>query len=94
MSFANKLMPISVAKAKLSNLVNEITDGNEKIILRNNEPKAVLMSIDMYERLLEAEADLEALIIAHERMQNPDGKKYSIEEVMKELGITPNDFEE
>jgi antitoxin StbD len=62
----------------------EAGDTDKFIILKNNEPKAVLMSIDAYESMEEEIEDLRLTALALSRIQNFDpGECISHEEMMK-----------
>ena len=86
----NRTIPLSEAKAKLSELVKDVSETHEVItISKGGVPASVLMSVDEYESLVEtleilSDPDLmEAIRIGLE--QEKDGKTVSLEEVLRGL---------
>ena len=68
---------------------------NQLVVLKNNAPAAVILSPAEYSRLMEMEEDYHLLLLAQERLANTDMKKArSMEEVMKDLGITQEEIDE
>ena len=59
-SFTDRLIPISVfSQGKASQIINEVFEKNiEYIILKNNLPTAVLVSVEEYKKQLEEIASL------------------------------------
>ncbi|RPA55937.1 type II toxin-antitoxin system prevent-host-death family antitoxin [Gordonia oryzae] len=78
----NKLVPVSEAKAKLSELVRE-ADDDDVIIMNYGRPAAVLISDRRYRSLLEEMDDMADRLSIYER----DGVTTSIEKVAAELGV-------
>jgi len=65
----------------------ETGDVDKFIILKNNAPKAILMSIELYESMEEEMEDLRLTALALSRMQNFDsGETISHKEMMKKYG--------
>lgn len=56
-------------------------------ILKNNSVKAVLLSENMYEKILEYIEDLEDAALVEKRMKNDDWTRYTMEEIAKECDI-------
>jgi antitoxin StbD len=76
------MIPISKAKARLSELVRQAAD--EDVILMNHAtPAAVLVSAERYDDLLEELEDLRDRISVHER----SGVTISADKLMAELGL-------
>ena len=62
----------------------ETGDTDKLIILKNNTPKAVLMSVESYEAMEEEIEDLRLTALALSRIQNFDpGESISHEDMMK-----------
>jgi prevent-host-death family protein len=92
-----------LSRGKVSKVVQNVAeDGREYIIVKNNEPQAVLLSVNDYTRLmndhervrqLEEELEnLELLLIAEERLKNARPEDFIEEnEVLKELGISSSE---
>lgn len=64
-------VPISEARANLSDLVTETTD-NPVYLLRHGKPVAVLVDADKYERLIDRLEYLEDTLAALQASANPD----------------------
>ena len=87
-----KTVPFSEARARLTDLVDEVEQRHEHVfITRNGRPVAVVMSTDEYESIqetievLEDEGTMAAL-----RRSDADvaaGRVYAWDEVKRELGI-------
>jgi len=92
-----------LSRGKVSKVVQNVAEvGREYIIVKNNEPQAVLLSVNDYTRLmndhervrqLEEELEnLELLLIAEERLKNARPEDFIEEnEVLKELGISSSE---
>jgi len=89
----NRTIPLSEAKAKLSELVRDVSETHEIItISKSGVPATVMMSFDEYESLIEtleilSDPELmEAIRIGLEEAKA--GKTISLEEVLGELQDT------
>jgi len=71
-------------------------DGNEikekLAISKNNKLQAVLINIEEYERLKEAYDLMEHIEIAKKIEERKNSKTISLEEVMKQHGISENEL--
>jgi len=72
------------AKAKLSELVDEVrTTGKAVVIKRRKKPAAVLIGVDVYEEFMEIKDTIRT-----ERLRRAlKGKRYDLEKVIAELNI-------
>ncbi|WRQ08168.1 antitoxin [Mycobacterium phage dwieneke] len=77
------LVPISKAKAKLSELVRQSED-TDVVLMNHSTPAAVLISVKRYEALQEELEDLRDRLSVHER----SGVTVSVDKLMAELGIS------
>jgi prevent-host-death family protein len=83
------LISISDAsKLGLSALVREAEEGHDRILVRNNKPVAVLMSVERFERFQQALDDLIDITLAEARMLTAGSKRYSLDEVLERFGYT------
>lgn len=91
----NSFVPISrFNKGEASKIVGEVQNAGVKFIVRNNAPECVMLSLQVYQNLLEELEDLELATIALEReARNKDKKTIPFEQVMKEAGITQADLD-
>ena len=97
-SIIEKIVPVSdFNKGKAGRIFSRLEDDDEIFVVKNNRPAAVVVSVKRWKAISDAlekleEAALEAL--ARKRLKNlsPDAL-ISDEEVMRQLGITPEDIE-
>lgn len=104
--FAEKLISVSdFSQGKAGKIISEVAENNsEYIIMKNNQPTAVLISVKEYneiqgklsklESFLEDIEDLRLLHIANERMKNPDINWTSFEDWVAEAGFTMEEIDE
>jgi prevent-host-death family protein len=77
------LVPISKARARLSELVRQSHD-DDVVLLNHSTPAAVILSVDRYEAMLEEVEDLKDRLSIHERT----GVTISAEKLAAELGLS------
>jgi len=87
-----KTIPFTEARARLTELLDEVNERHEHVIItRNGRPAGVMLSSDEYEALvetlevLEDEEALEALRDSEADVRS--GHSYSLDEVRRELGL-------
>lgn len=95
-----------LSRGKASKVVQEVAEcGKEYIIVKNNEPQAVLISLKDYTQLMNAHdrvnkleeelENLELLLLAEERMKRISPEELMEEkDVLQELGITAGEIRE
>ena len=82
-----------MARSFSTALTSILEETKEKLaISKNNKLQAVLINIDEYERLKEAYDTLEHIEIAKKIEERKNSKTISLEEVMKEYGISEDDL--
>ena len=85
-----KTLPLADAKAKLSQLVDQVASRDERVLItRNGRPAAVLLSADDYDSLSEmvairSDRDLMAEIRRGLRGLKRGSKIYTLEELLPE----------
>ena len=87
-----KTVPFSEARARLTELLDEVNERHEHVVItRNGRPAAVVLSNDEYEALaetLDVLKDDEALEALRESEADVRaGRVYSLAEVRRELGL-------
>lgn len=88
------LIPISqFNKGQAAKIFDELTVKKEMVVLKNNQPSAVLLSPDEYKRLMEIEEDYNLLVEANTRLLS-NQKLHSEDEVMKKFNITQEELDE
>ena len=88
-------VPISqFNQGKAGRIFGEVRRTGAKVVMKNNAPECVLLSPEEYVRLMDEYNDAQLLTLALERLRNLDlSKCISHEDLMLELGITPEDME-
>jgi prevent-host-death family protein len=93
--FLNYLISISdFSKGKTAKVFNDvITNHSEYIVLKNNQPKAVLLSIESYKQMKEEANHYRLLLSAIERYKNgiadeESNLPHTFESINKDLGLT------
>ena len=88
----SKTVPFTEARAKLTELLDEVNERHEHVVItRNGRPAGVVLSNEEYEALaetlevLEDDEALEALRESEADVQA--GRLHSLDEVRRELGL-------
>ncbi len=76
------------SKIGLSALVREAEEGHDRVLVRNNRAVAVMMSMDRFERLQQAEDDLIDITLAASRMVTAGLERHSLDDVLARFGYT------
>lgn len=102
LDFTEKLVPISdFSQGRAGKIFNDVAENNsEYIVLKNNQPTAVLVSVNEYrdiqtkaeklDRLMEKIENIRLLKLAESRKNN---KTYSLEELIGEEGLSMEELE-
>ena len=95
-NFLTRLIPISqLNKGQASKIFDRLRSEPELIVLKNNQPSAVILAPDEYIRLTEIEEDYNLLMEARQRLAANKGKAaIPATDVMKHFGISDADLEE
>ena len=88
------LVPISqFNKGQAAKIFDRLHSERELIVLKNNQPSAIILSPEEYTRLTEIEEDYFLLLEANKRMEdNGNNKAISFDSVMSNLGISENEL--
>ena len=80
-------------KGYASRIFDKLKEKKQMVVLKNNKPAAILLSPEEYARLAETEEDYLLLCEAVKRMEHSKNEPvFSMEEVIKELGITQEEL--
>lgn len=92
--FLQSLVPISqFNKGQAAKIFDRLHSEKELIVLKNNQPSAVILSLEEYTRLTEIEEDYFLLLEANRRIEeNGDKKTASLDSVMDHLGISKEEL--
>lgn len=103
LDLTERLVPISdFSQGKAGKIFNDVAENNnEYIILKNNQPTAVLLSVKEYREIQEKSARLEALLEKVENIrllklaeERADNNMSSFESFVNEQGFSMEELEE
>lgn len=88
------LVPISqFNKGQAAKIFDRLQSEKELIVLKNNQPSAVILSPEEYTRLTEIEGDYYLLLEASKRIEeNGITKTVSFDYLIKDLGIRKDEL--
>ena len=88
------LVPISqFNKGQAAKIFDRLHSEKELIVLKNNQPSAIILSPEEYTRLTEIEEDYFLLLEANKRIEdNRNNKMLSFDSVMSNLGISEDEL--
>lgn len=90
----NSLVPITqFNRGQASRIFDRLHTESQLVVLKNNQPAAVILSPEEYARLSEIEEDYLLLIEATKRLADNNAPTTPMVEVMKELGITDEEID-
>lgn len=92
----NRLVPITqFNRGQASRIFDRLQNEPELVILKNNQPSAIILSPEEYTRLSEIEENYLLLLEATKRMKKSKGKKaLSVTEVFERLNISANELDD
>lgn len=89
----NSLVPITqFNRGQASRIFDRLHTERRLFVLKNNQPEAVILSPSEYSRLSEIEEDYTLLLEAAQRLAENNTPVTSMEDTLKELGISENDL--
>ena len=90
------LVPISqFNKGQAAKIFDRLRSERELIVLKNNQPSAIILSPEEYTRLTEIEEDYFLLLEANKRMEdNVNKTTISFDSMMNNLGISEVELSE
>ena len=88
------LVPISqFNKGQAAKIFDRLQSERELIVLKNNQPSAIILSPEEYTRLIEIEENYFLLLEANKRIEdNGNNKTISFDSVMNNLGISEDEL--
>ena len=89
------MIPISLFnRGQAGKIFSEVKKGISKVVIKNNEPEAVLLSPQEYKRLMDMAEDYELIQLTLERLEQEDfSRTISGKDMMSELGITQEEID-
>lgn len=89
----DSLVPITQFNhAQASRIFDRLHTEKQLIVLKNNQPAAIILSPSEFQRLSEIEEDYTLLLEATRRLKEDSSSTYSREDVMSELSISEADL--
>ena len=89
----NNMIPITLFnRGQAGKIFSEVKNGSLKVVIKNNEPEAIILSPKEYKSLQDRIEDLELINMSLERKNSDNGQVYTEEEVMLKYGITEEDL--
>ena len=89
----NSLVPITqFNRGQASRIFDRLHTESQLVVLKNNQPAAIILSPAEFSRLSEIEEDYALLLEATERLANNTAPTTSMEDVLKELGISDDEL--
>lgn len=85
---ADMLSISDASKLGVSGLVREAEAGHEQVVLRNNKPVAVVVSMKRLEELQQMQEDMLDIALAAARMLVTGPRRHSLDEVLEQFGYT------
>ena len=89
----DSLVPITqFNRGQASRIFDRLHTESQLIVLKNNQPAAIILSPSEFQRLSEIEEDYTLLLEATKRLKEDSSSTSSREELMSELGISEADL--
>ena len=89
----NRLIPITqFNRGQASRIFDRLHTESQLVVLKNNQPEAIILSPAEFSRLSEIEEDYMLLLEATERLANTTTPATPMEDVLKELGISDEEL--
>ncbi len=79
-------------RGQASRIFDRLDTQNQLVVLKNNQPAAVILSPREFARLSEIEEDYQLLLEATRRLHDTNAQVTPMADVMKELGITEEEL--
>lgn len=90
----NSLIPITqFNRGQAAKIFDRLRTEKRLIVLKNNQPSAVILSPEEYERLAEIEENYRLLIEADKRLKKNEGmSSLPMDQVLNDLGISEEEL--
>ena len=89
----DSLVPITqFNRGQASRIFDRLHTENRLIVIKNNQPAAIILSPSEFQRLNEIEEDYTLLLEATRRLKEDSSSTSSREEVMSELNISESEL--
>lgn len=89
----NSLVPITqFNRGQASRIFDRLRTERQLVVLKNNQPEAIILSPEEFSRLSEIEENYLLLLEAAERLTRNEAPATPLNDVMKELGISEEEL--
>lgn len=84
-----------LGRGQASKVIQLVKSKKEQfIVVKNNKPEAIIMSIEEYNDLMESKEELELLLLATERVNKSDASEHKdFDQLLEEEGITHDELD-
>lgn len=91
----NHMISVSdLGRGQASRVIQDVEKSKEQyIVVKNNKPQAVLISIEEYMNLMESKEELELLLIANDRMK-VQKESIDFDQILDEFGLSENELDQ
>ena len=91
----NHMISVSdLGRGQASRVIQDVEKSKEQyIVVKNNKPQAVLISIEEYMNLMESKEELELILVANERMKIQK-ESIDFEQILDEFGLTESELDQ
>ncbi len=90
----DSLVPITqFNRGQASRIFDRLHNERQLVVLKNNQPAAIILSPEEYSRFTTLEENYALLLEATERIQRNNKPSTTLKDVMKELGISETDLD-
>ncbi len=79
-------------RGQASRIFDRLRKESRLVVLKNNQPEAIILSPEEFSRLSDMEEDYILLLEATKRLENASDKSTSMDEFIKELGISEEEL--
>lgn len=90
----NHMISVSeLGRGQASRVIQDVEKSKQQyIVVKNNKPQAVLISIEEYMSLMESKEELELLLIANDRMKVLN-QTIDFEQILSEFDLTEKELD-
>ncbi|MCL1819728.1 MAG: type II toxin-antitoxin system Phd/YefM family antitoxin [Oscillospiraceae bacterium] len=90
----NAMIPITrFNRGEANKIFDEVRATGCKVVVKNNAPACVLLTPEMYQKMVDMLEDQYLLALAEERERNDDGYVISFQELLAKDGLTLEDID-
>jgi prevent-host-death family protein len=88
----NVISVTDASESGLSALLRQAEEGRDRILVRNNEAVAVVMSVERFEQMQQLQDDLYDITLVAARSVTTSGPSVSLDDVIERFGFTRDEL--